>query len=609
MRQNISLNLAGTAWVAVDVGQTAHEVCRVSALTQHARPARGIAIRYRVLSGPGRFLRNAREQTVLTDRKGQAAVDIRFGRTGSSVVLAEIGGNASQAVYFRVNSNRCSHALMLSAPPTQPARNRIVKARITAVDQHNIPVTGAHLTIEAGLGIDIGVHGKVREIGRGEYSATLALDRAGEWVISARDAETKVLAARCIFVLPGDPHHIRLVGETDPRASEPYDQILLRLRLEDAEDNALDPHRIQCVVGGKRLAPHSIVADEARFLFTLKGSGSLTARISDVNSRIRRQVVVDFAPAWLAQPGLIHVGERFTTALYCAPTAGKKVRRARIRIRLKSERMAFVSFKPNLDGPLDIAVEPSVAGATVSVAPRREGNFSEQAVLGTLTCRCLGEGRSCIMLIAAMSPERPGWELCVDQKRDREKCLCINLIYHQGDDNAIAQGRVAAGVIAGVLGSLRNVERCCPHVRVEIHETPVNDADWNASIVPQIGTAADGTPAVTSATDQGHLLDGAFGQRTRCINFLMMRLAWPDGRLGSTYLPNGVGGRARGFGVVDPAGVAQDPNMMVHEAGHALGLGDGGPPENVMHPTIPVGLNVTAAECRTIWQNIDRYKC
>jgi hypothetical protein len=49
---------------------------------------------------------------------------------------------------------------------------------------------------------------------------------------------------------------------------------------------------------------------------------------------------------------------------------------------------------------------------------------------------------------------------------------------------------------------------------------------------------------------------------------------------------------------------------MAHEAGHALGLSDGGPPENLMNPsTMPSGLEITAAECRTIWANVDRYKC
>jgi hypothetical protein len=613
-RGDVSLRAAGAVWIALDIGQPARDVCRVAALTRRARPVRGIAIRYRILAGPGRFPNNAREWRVRTDRQGYASVEMRTARKGSTLVAAELSGDRTQSVFFRVNSSQCTHNLTLRAPETVPASDAVVKVSIDAIDQHNMPAAGARLTLEAGRGKDIGVRGSVRADGAGHYVGTIRLPHAGGWVLSARDEDTKVLGSRHVFVLPGRPHHIRLVGETDPRCEPPYDRVLLRAQLEDAHGNPLDPHRIRCRMGGKSVATLSIVGDEARFLVSCEGSGSANVIMSDAESKIRRRFAIDFAPAWLSNPGLVHVGGKFCTNLHLAPTAGRKVRKARIRLRMNSRRTAFLGFTPNPKSGLNIEFERTSSGAMIIVTPRDGGDNAEplppEVFVGTCEWECLGEGRSCFVLFAAMSPESPGWELCVDQKKDREKCLCVNLIYREGDDNAIAQGRIAESVIATILSSLNNVARCCPHIKVEKHETPISAADWAASIVPNIGTRADGTPAVTSAADQHKLLEGALGQRTRCLNFLMMPLAWPDGRIGSTYKPNQVGGRARGMGVVDPAGVNTDPNVMAHETGHALGLDDGGPPENLMNPTtVPSGVRVTAAECITIWRNIDRYKC
>jgi hypothetical protein len=347
------------------------------------------------------------------------------------------------------------------------------------------------------------------------------------------------------------------------------------------------------------------VGHEARFLLALAGHGSVNALFSDVESLVRHETTIWFSAAWIGNPGLVLAEKQFSTPVYWLPPVDRPVATATVRMTWQNL-ARFATFTAASDAP--VRVSHAVEGSRLSITlngdqPVNAANYPDGIFLGTCEWECLGEGECCFDLVAIMSPVTEGWKLCVKQKRENTQCICVNILYQAGSASAVA-ALAAANRIADLIGQLGNVERCCPVIRVEVHDSAISAADWTANIAPSL-TPGGGA----NLAGEAQLRDNGFGHLARCINFLIVPLAFPDGRTGSTYRPDGMGGRARGFGILSPAGLAADPNIAGHEAGHALDLPDVPDDDNLMGPHYPSGVNLTAPQCETIWRNLSRYAC
>ncbi|MFN0168166.1 MAG: hypothetical protein ACKV22_17210 [Bryobacteraceae bacterium] len=609
IRRPIVLERAGAIRFAVDVGQLQAESCVVVAsLAGTNQPSRGAPVRFRVLSGSLRLTGGSREAQVNTDEHGRAAIGVEFTRRGTALVAAELVDDAERVVYFEGHSDRTTHSIYVYTEPTFPADPGIVRARLSALDHHEHGVTGADIAVEAQDGRSVVVTGTVRELGGGLYEAELLVKRAGTWTLVAYDKQTRASSAVSIQALPGPAAQFTLVGDADPRKAKPYAELLLRARIEDKYGNPLDPHRVRAERNGAILAPSAVVGDEIRFLLGLAGYSEFTVTLSDSTSDLRRDIPIVFASSWLADPGVVLTGTRFQTPLYWAPPANRPIAEAKITLHYPVDLVHFVGFNPTASPGLQI--QHTVTNGSLAVALSADplidaSHYPEGLHIGDIVWDCAAEGQTCFDLSVTMSPDTPVWEMCVKQKRENQKCICVNLVYQAGTAaGTLTAARDAIRRIGEILGQLGNVERCCPYVRVDRRECEISVADWTATIVP--ATGADG--AITNATEQEAVLRADLCQRARCINFLIAPLNWHDGRIGSTYVstPPGV---AYGFGVLDPGSFAQDPNIAAHEAGHALGLRDEADRHNLMGPGFPSGVNLTETQCETVGQQIDAYRC
>jgi len=583
-------------------------------------PAIGVSIRYRVIKGPLLFSDNGKKEIeVKTDSKGIAFVNAKFTSVGTALVVAELKEDPNVAVFFEGHTAKTTHQIFLYSATTFPVDPGVVVARIVAVDHHSQPVTGAKLVFEGSFGADTVVSGEVKELGNGEYEGRFQTRIAGPWTILAQDVDTKVTAHRCIHLLPSEPHTLRLVGETDPRMSYPYGELLLCVRLEDRFMNALNPHRIRCTVAGQVISPQAIVAEEAHFSIHFIGYGFVDIELSDSESSVSMRSKILFAAAWLQDPGTVFVGSKFNTVLYGAPEADRPIQRATVEIKFNPRLVSFLGLeKPPPGGPAlstNATVKENLLTIEIeSEKPVSAQEYPEGIPVCTIVWKCLDEGKSCFTLVANASPSSEPWEWCVDQKRRETKCICINVIHRDGDAAARTAGTNAANQIPNIISSNANVAQCCPIVRVDIHYCAISAADWANTVVPAIGAHGQ----ITSLAEFNALRATGVCKRPRCINLYMIPFDDPDAG-GRTNDPPGPPGDS----ALHPGLVGSRQNVGAHELAHTLGLHDlyrrrpdgsfdSGPADNLMSyfsGTDSHGTNLTRDQCRTIWQNIDNYPC
>jgi len=606
--RRISLNLGGLLTFTGDVGQTMSGACPVIALFEDdLQPATGIAIRYRVITGPLQFTPNdSTEARVKTDSNGNASVDAVFTSTGSAIIVAELADNPDIAVFFGAHSQEATDQLFIYADPTFPVDPGMVTARVVALDHHGRPVTGAHIVFEGAFATDMAISGEVKELGNGEYEGNFKTNIAGCWNILAQDVDTKVTAHTCIHILPGKPHSLRLVGETDPRMSAPFGELLLRVRLEDDLENALDPHRIRCTGAGLLISPQNIVAEEARFPIRFAGYGFVDVLLSDNNSEVATRMTIPFAAAWLENPGAVFAKSTFRTALYGALPPGGPSQRAIVEIEFDPKLVTFVQLEDPPPGGPGLSTIPAAEGNLLTITvestkPITAQEYPDGIPVCTIVWKCQDEGQVCFELVGRMSPSTPKWEMCLDQKKREQKCICINVIYKKGDAAAKTAGTNAANQVPAIISSNANVTQCCPIVKVGIKYCRIKPADWTNKIVPAIGADEK-----MSSLDEARALDRVNPcLAPKCINMSM--IAWNHPTIqGATDIG------PPGNSSLDPGTVGTVANVGAHEVGHALGLthaSSGGVAGNLMHDPQPHGTDLTKDQCKTIWENIDNYPC
>ncbi len=197
------------------------------------------------------------------------------------------------------------------------------------------------------------------------------------------------------------------------------------------------------------------------------------------------------------------------------------------------------------------------------------------------------------------------WDLCVEQKKEKKKCLCINIIYKSGDSAAKTAGVDAAEQADDIISSTDNVKICCPIFTLDIKKEPLNATDW-AKIVTATGNGKVSTVSQGQKfTLPENFTDGiTVGKKSNCINIFMVPFDTTAFDARTRIGPDGTA-------VINPSKVSSVTNMGAHEIGHSLGLSDNStiPSSNLMHCPQPHGNNLTKDQCKKIWQNIDSYPC
>lgn len=599
----ISLRPSGLTFFACDAGEVVSGACSVTALYEpDFKPAAGVAIRYRVIQGPLRFMpHGATEVKVNTDTHGKAAVDIEFTSKGSAIVVADLAGDHTKSVFFRIHSNGTTHNLFLYSDPVFPADPGLVKARIVALDHHNRPVVGAKLNFEGAFGLDTAVQGEVVELGNGEYEGRFQTHIAGAWTILVQDMDTRATADTCINVTPLEAHAIRLMGKTDPRILPPYGELLLRARLEDKFGNALDPHRIRCAAAGQLISPHALIEGEARFPVRLRGHGSIEVALSDSSSPVSHKAVIPFAAAWFSNPGKIIVGSKFRTTLYAAPASDRPLREATFRIDFNSKLVSFKTLEKPTEIGTPVSTTAKVEGNKLTIAMQAESDinadeYPDGIAICTIEWECLDEGESCFEVVAAMSPDGPMWAMCPIQKQEEIKKICVNVIHKYGELMSPDWLDDFKKIVNA------HVELCCPLIDIEKEFYELEDSEWE-----KVNKAIGGDGEINSNKDFEALDKTKIGQKQKCINLYL--IPFNEGKNKGKTIK--VGGSTTAF---DPnaVGVGKEyPYGIAHELGHALGLDhvEDPDPNNLMNnggpKKDPPELN--DEQCEEIWENIDKY--
>lgn len=614
--RRLTLSSVGPIVFAGDQKDPLENICRVQVVEEGTlRPAKGVRVEYRIIAGAATLgERKDRRVTVASDSTGHAGVTVMLQRRGAVVVEASLAGNRRKQVFFTGHSEKTTHEIHLYGDPVYPAKSGMIRVRIRVLDFHGAPVGDARLKLFGLFGSDSAFKGKITRTGNGEYRGILRTRMAGPWIVQVEDAGTKVSASRALFVTPDKPNAIKIIGSTDPRSDPPYGQLLLRARLEDRYGNSLDPHRLRCAQDGRARPVHTIRDGEARF--TISSVGYSTAKISlkDEGSSVRRDLVIPFSAVWLEDPGMVTVGSTFRTRLFALPPPDRKARKATIDIQFDPKLVAPLEVPEQYSGNPQLHITSTVKNNTLILSVESERPVSAKdhpdgLYICDIDWKCRGEGDSCFYLVGKMSPSTPKWELCVAQKRAETKCICINLIYQAGDAAALAAGTAAANQVPTLVSLSSNLTRCCPYVRVVIHRSEVDAADWAASVAANVGVVG-GNPAVVTTGQRDALWATRLRARPHCINLYMLPVSIP--------MPGG--GTAQGFTQVGPPGTSvldttaatTVANVGAHEVGHALGLthaSAGTDTNNLMHDPQPHGQQLNSDQCKTIWQTIDNYYC
>lgn len=578
-----------------------------------SRPARRVAIRYTVVSGPLEILDgdDPASRVVRTDRRGEASVGVRLPRRGYSLVAAELANHPDQRVFFEAVTEGVVDRLSLYPEPAAAGAGRI-EAELVAADFRDAPVAGATLVFEASQPIDTVLGGRIEERGEGRYRGTIETGLAGCFTLTAQDALTRTSIQTCLVVPPGPPERIRFVGETDPRRAEPYDEVVLRARLEDRAGNALDPRRLVGRRSDGATLPGVAVGEEARVPVRAAGYTSVPLVFADRESEVRSEIEVRFSAIWLSDPGTVFAGERFRNRLFLVPPPDRSADHATAEIRFDPELVRFRRFRPAPPPVPGFRAKARAEGDLLTVTvtgetPVTAEDFPAGIEIGEITWECQGEGGFCFAAVARMSPSTPAWQQCPEQKRRNPRRLCLNIIYDAAQPGNMGVGTQIATAIETLIGSTDNVKRCCPVLQMDVRYKTIGNILINGAV------GADG--AVTTYMPP----NGEFQQlftalrgmpntviEPNCINMVLIPI---NAGAGGLTLPG-----PPGDSVVDPTTAANLVGQAgAHEAGHALGLAaseglsDFCDPTNLMHKQLPVGTMLTDVQCRRIQETLGNY--
>ena len=611
--RSLTLEIISSGLFTTDTGKKVSDKCAVRVIDDKKEtPAKDVTIIFKVADGEALFsATESKEIELKTDRGGKASPDVVLTQKGSAIISAMIVGDENALVAFQGYTEGVSHRLYLYSDPTFPADPGEITFRATAIDHHDEPVTDADLFVDAYLDGHHPISGEIETLENGEYAGSLQTNVAGPWIINLFDRTTKVIARKTVTVLPEAPAAIKLVGETDPRAKEPYDKVLLRSRRVDKFNNSLDPHSINCSVNGAALEPHSIVNNEARFLLDAGGYSELKVSLTDRETDIAEEVTILAASAWLQKKPFIEVGSVFKTELFFVPPVGKPVDKAKIEVKYDPKLASFKSFTLAEVEGMPIATEVTTEGSSVFISVTSERKidpveYSGGILIGYAEWNCLDEGKTWFQLCATMSPPTIMWAMCIRQKKREIKSICLNFIYNEADPRS--RRAVFKATPGNSLSNIFNAEDaldlCCPFVTFRIGFTPLSGLDWFTDVVVPTGTAGftpvgglGPIPTTPAGTITSKIQFPNFGRsfapatppgtevgvRDCCINIYLVDISMPDGTLGLTSPgpqkddPADPNEKPKGFSTIDPdalADPAEGTHTLGHEIGHALGLDD-----------------------------------
>jgi hypothetical protein len=504
-------------------------------------------------------------------------------------------------VTFALRTEGTTDQLLLYSPPVVSVELGVSTARIVAFEHQNNPMTGRRIEFEA-LNSDIALRGRVIELGNGEYEGTLRTQIAGQWTICATDVETYVSVERCVGLLPGKPIRIHLVGEVDPRANPPFLATVVRARLEDVFGNALDPHRVRCVEDGRSKLAYCIFHEEARFVLDQPRTGFAVLKLQDIESEVSLEVQVAFAAAWLQDPSPVYIESTFRTPVYVLPPPGDEAARTVVNVRFDAEMVSFAGFTASSHG-VDATVQGDQVSIPVNLA--RQGQSLSAIQAGEIIWQCSRGGKACFMVDAHFTFPAPSWKICLHPKPKGESCVCINIIYQEGDSKAWGTGGLQAGAVGVAISA--NLSKCCPDLYAELKWTAVPVDDW-----PK--TERKGFSRIKTASQLDYVFDWLKTYfKKNCINFVMFPLARGNGKqkLGTTDPDNWKNAAA-----IDPEKAPERAGgsdfVGAHEIGHLCGLDHDsamGDPDNIMFPDAGKGRKLTADQCRAIIAKISKFEC
>lgn len=566
-------------------------------------PAAGISLEARVCQGSGRIGKGQEKQEIVTGADGKVALDVEMAGEGWSLYELGIKDAVQGSLFYSSCSDEMTQQIFLYAEPCQSVLSGVIKVELAALDFNGEPKTDANLVAEAYQSDELNqaLSGEITELGNGRYLAVFETKVSGAWTVQVQDKDSFAIGNEVVHVLPGPPTKISILSGLDPRAAKPYDRLNLMVQLQDDLGNAHPPGTLGVRDEEGNEIPPYLDGDIAIFAIQRTGYQYVPLLLYDNEAEIKEEVTIPFAATWLENPGLIYKGDVFKTSLYVLPRPNTGTNQGRVRIEFDVNRAGFSSFTP-ATGQFNYNFTSQVNNNVLELQFTSQttypaNNYPAGMYLGDVYWQCLDEGTTCFSLTGQMSPTTDPWDLCVEQKRRRDDCICVNIIYPAGNAGALAAGQTAAAQVPTIISSNANVGRCCPVLRVETHSCAMPVATLNGLV------GADG--AISSIAEFNTLTASPTCRRANCINLYMVPFNMPgtDG-LGTVGLP--------GNAAINPGSVATVANIGAHEIGHTLGLNHasaGGAAGNLMHSPQPHGTSLTAGQCQTVFQTIGSYAC
>lgn len=589
----------------------AAEVAVIDARTGEPRPGADLLITN--LDGVRINGRADEELHLTSDASGQISLDISLSDSVGALAV-DASDNMGEPLLFEARGEGVTDSIYIETATAAVAGGPPIQGRIHASDFLGTPVPGGAFDVTAVLDDDAIESVDAQEVGDGVYTFTLSTRRAGTWRLHVTDLDTSVVATAVLCVSPGPAQRFRTIGATDPRAAQPFGRTTLRLRLEDAFGNPLSAGRIVAMDASGAEQPLTLRdGDEAELTVRLPGFGSTAISLRDRESDVASDLTVPFAAAWLQDPGLVQLESRYSTPVHLAPPADRGIRRATIRIAFDGERAAFNSFNGAAEG-LETRVEAGDKAIAVHVASAEDLTgeaFPDGLLIGTVEWSCLAAGETCFTVTAAMSPEEPPWELCVDQKEALSSCICVNIIHPPFGKGRLRKVTRQAQALPKIVSSPENVALCCPVLEVRVEDCEISRREWKRIRKPR-RRGGGGLPRLGPNRDRdlGRLFDlVADCRKASCINIVLFPISDDAGYDGIMFKR----GDKQGFGAIALRDRIKN-RLTQHEIGHALGLDHVEDKKNLMwegrsNTSRDVGVELTADQCRTIFQNLSRYPC